>query len=155
MLLYSSFGLLFAATALGSSHVKRSALTDCLSSAKVPQALPGTSGFTQGIKPFNMRLQYTPAALAQPTTVQEVQAAVSCAASLGIKVSPKSGGHSYASHGLGGEDGHLCIDMRKFTAVSIDSAGIASIGPGGRLGNVATALYNQGKKAISHGTCPG
>src|SRR4051794_36346075 len=110
MLFYTSFGLLFAATAFGSQHAKRSALTDCLSKANVPQSLPGTSGFTFGIKPFNLRLAFTPAALAQPTTVQEVQAAVSCAASLGIKTSAKSGGHSYASHGLGGEDGHLCID---------------------------------------------
>jgi hypothetical protein len=32
---------------------------------------------------------------------------------------------------------------------------IAKIGTGQRLGNVATALFNQGGRAIPHGTCPG
>jgi len=32
---------------------------------------------------------------------------------------------------------------------------VADVQPGARLGNVALALWNQGRKAISHGTCPG
>jgi len=52
-----------------------------------------------------------------PSTVAQVQAAVSCAALLGVAVSPKSRGHSYASHDLGGEDGHLMIDLKLSTIV--------------------------------------
>ena len=71
-------------------------------------------------------------------------------------VTAKSGGHSYGTHGLGGEDGHLIVDMKNFNTVTVDQASsTAVIGTAGRLGNVATALYNQGKQAISHGTCPG
>ncbi len=36
--------------------------------------------------PFNTRLQYTPVAIVVPSTVAHVQAAVSCAAKLNIKV---------------------------------------------------------------------
>lgn len=131
-------------------------ITDCLTAASVPQNLPGTANFTQSIKPFNQRLPFTPVAVAVPRTVAQVQAAVSCGAKLNITISPKSGGHSYASHGLGGEDGHLMVDLKYFNTVSLDnSTGIATIGPGARLGNVAQSLYSQGKAAFSHGTCPG
>jgi hypothetical protein len=48
------------------------------------------------------------------------------------------------------------VDMKLFNSVALDNTtGIADIQPGARLGNVATALWNQGKRAISHGTCPG
>src|SRR6186713_3178866 len=70
----------------------------CLHSAKVPQALPDTADFTKGIIPYNLRLPFTPTALAIPSTVAQVQAAVSCAVKNDVTVSPRSGGHSYASH---------------------------------------------------------
>ena len=135
--------------------VTRSEITSCLDSAAVPQYLSSTSNFTDAVKPYNLRLAFTPVAVAAPRTVAQVQAAVACGAKLGIQVSPKSGGHSYASHGIGGENGHLMVDLKYWNDVSLDTkTGIATIGPGSRLGNVAQALYAQGKAAISHGTCP-
>ncbi|KUJ24620.1 FAD-binding domain-containing protein [Mollisia scopiformis] len=135
---------------------RRTAVGDCLTSASVPQVLPGSPAYNLTIKPFNLRIPFTPAAVVQPTTVAQVQAAVSCGAKLNIPVSPKGGGHSYASHGLGGEDGHLVVDMKYFTSVEVDSTTqIASIGTGARLGNIAQSLYSQGQRAFSHGTCPG
>ncbi len=51
---------------------------------------------------------------------------------------PKSGAHISASHGLGGEDGYLMIDMKMFEAVSVDALSrISSVGGGGRSGNTA------------------
>jgi FAD/FMN-containing dehydrogenase len=135
---------------------RRAAIGDCLTTASVPQVSPGSSAYNLAIKPFNLRIPYTPAAVVQPTTVAQVQAAVSCGAKLGIPVSPKGGGHSYASHGLGGEDGHLMVDMKYFTSVKVNSTTqIAAIGTGSRLGNIAQSLYSQGQRAFSHGTCPG
>lgn len=32
---------------------------------------------------------------------------------------------------------------------------IANVGAGVRIGNMALALYKQGKRALPHGTCPG
>ena len=134
----------------------RATVNECLDSANVPQLTPGSANFTQATKPFNLRLPYTPTAVATPSNVTHVQAAVSCGARAGVMVSAKSGGHSYASHGIGGENGHLMIDLKYFNTVSLDNdTNVATIGPGARLGNVATALYNQGERAFSHGTCPG
>ncbi|RDL41053.1 FAD-binding protein [Venustampulla echinocandica] len=108
------------------------------------------------IKPFNLRLPFTPVAVAVPSTVAQVQAAVACGAHAKVLITANSGGHSYASHGLRGEDGHLMIDMRLFNDVTVESSsGIAVVGVGGRLGNIAQSLFNNGERAVSHGTCPG
>ncbi|KAF2745075.1 Glucooligosaccharide oxidase [Sporormia fimetaria CBS 119925] len=135
---------------------RRAAVDACLAELNVPIYASNTTTYAQAVKPFNIRVSFTPAAYAVPATVEDVQNAVSCGAKNAIRVSAKSGGHSYASHGLGGENGHLVLDMRNFNTVSVDQAAqTAVIGTGNRLGNVATALYKQGKQAISHGTCPG
>jgi hypothetical protein len=48
------------------------------------------------------------------------------------------------------------IELDKMAGVSLNrETGIATIGPGARLGDVGTGIYNQGKRAFSHGTCPG
>ncbi|KAH7336607.1 glucooligosaccharide oxidase [Rhexocercosporidium sp. MPI-PUGE-AT-0058] len=150
--------LLSLLTATGvQAHVQRRAtVVDCLSTAGVPRSVAGSANFTQAIKPFNLRLPFTPVAVATPSTVAQVQAAVACGAQYKLAVTAKGGGHSYASHGIGGENGHLVVDMKLFTSVSVDSTTqIASIGTGSRLGNVAIALFNQGQRMFSHGTCPG
>jgi len=132
------------------------ALADCLTSAAVPQLKSTDAKYALAIKPFNLRLPFTPIAVAQPTTLAQVQAAVACGVAQNVTVTPKSGGHSYASHGLGGENGHLMVDMKYWTNVTVDkTTNIATIGVGSRLGNVAQSLYNQGQRALSHGTCPG
>ncbi|KAF2009754.1 Glucooligosaccharide oxidase [Aaosphaeria arxii CBS 175.79] len=155
-LVFASIGLVLFSGASANPLDKRAAVDDCLSRLKVPVFTPGSGDYTQALKPFNLRVTFKPAAYAVPTTVQHVQDAVSCGAQNNVVVTAKSGGHSYGSHGLGGEDGHLIVDMKNFNTVTVDQgSSTAVIGTGGRLGNVATALYNQGKQAISHGTCPG
>ncbi len=148
--------LLLASATSATILDRRSALTDCLIAAKVPTLSTGSSDYNLAIKPFNLRLPFTPAAVTQPTTLQQVQDAVACGAKNGIPISPKGGGHSYASHGLGGENGHLMIDMKFWTSISVEQGtGIATIGTGSRLGNIAVSLNNQGGRAFSHVTCPG
>ena len=72
-----------------------------------------------------------------------------------ITVTARAGGHSYAAYGLGGEDGHLVVDLRNFNNISVDVVtGIATIGAGCRLGDIAIALFNQAGRALPHGTCP-
>jgi FAD/FMN-containing dehydrogenase len=48
------------------------------------------------------------------------------------------------------------IDLRNFntTVLSTDGSNIAAVGGGVRLGPMATAVYEQGNRAISHGICP-
>lgn len=114
------------------------------------------AGYGALISPYNLRLPYTPAVVVIPTTNKHVQDAVVCAGQAKIKVQAKSGGHSYASFGLGGKDGSMVIDLQSFQTVSLDkTSGIATVGGGVRLGNLADGIYNQGGAALAHGTCPG
>lgn len=153
----SSVALALVAQVSLSSAVptKRDAITSCLTAAKVPIDAKGSQAWTQDGTAYNLRLQYTPVAIAVPTSVAQISAAVACGEKHGIAVSAKSGGHSYTSLGFGGEDGHLVIELDRMYNVKLAADGTAKIQPGARLGHVATELYNQGKRAISHGTCPG
>lgn len=73
-----------------------------------------------------------------------------------VKVAARRGGHSYSANGLGGADGSLVIDVKIFKSIEVDQAtGVAAIGAGIRLGDVAVGLYERGKRAIPHGICPG
>lgn len=135
----------------GSSDVQ-----GCLNTGKVPYRVQSSYDFSQYASPYNTRLPFTPAVIALPTTPEHVSSALTCAGQAGLKVQAKSGGHSYASYGLGGQDGSMVIDMESFQNITVDPATqIASIGTGVRLGNVAVGIYNQGKRALPHGTCPG
>lgn len=145
----------FTTLTSASWQAKLSTIHSCLDNEGVPQLDPDSDLFSSAIEPFNLRLEFTPAALALPTAVFQVQAAISCAVDNNVTVSAKCGGHSYASHGLGGEDGHLVIDMQNFNTTSVDlDSGIATVGSGLRTGDIAVALYDHGQRAISHGTCP-
>lgn len=151
--------LLFCLAAVvsdASRFQKRAAIDDCLSKASVPVDKAGSATWTADIKPFNSRLPFTPAAVAVPTTIPQIQAAVNCGRTSGLKVSAKSGGHSYASSGLGGENGHLVIQLDRMFNVTLNKAtNVATVQPGARLGHIANELFKQGNRAISAGTCPG
>ncbi|OBR14573.1 Chitooligosaccharide oxidase [Colletotrichum higginsianum IMI 349063] len=133
--------------ALAKSASTLDSLTYCLSAASVAVApsLPIA---------YNIRLPYTPLAVAVPTTTAQISSAVKCGAQNGVSVSAKSGGHSYTSSSFGGEDGHLVINLDRMYAVKVATDGTAKVQAGARLGHVATELYKQGKRALSHGTCP-
>lgn len=50
----------------------------------------------------------------------------------------------------------MVIDLEGFQTVSLDTTTfIAKAGGGVRLGNLAVGIYNAGKRALPHGTCPG
>lgn len=155
-----TFALSATTAVLAAAHphakTKRAAIDECLEAAGVPVDTPDSEDWELDVNPFNQRLAYLPAAIAVPTTLEHIQAAVLCAAEVGLKVNPKSGGHSYASFGLGGEDGHLVVQLDRMNNVTLDTeTQIATVQPGARLGHVATLIYEQGKRAFSHGTCPG
>lgn len=114
------------------------------------------SDYAALVEPYNLRLPYKPAVVVLPTTNQHVQDAVVCGGQAGLKIQAKSGGHSYASFSSGGKDGAMMISLQSFQNVQLDkSSGVAQVGGGLRLGNLADAIYTQGQAALSHGTCPG
>lgn len=66
----------------------------------------------------------------------------------------RSGGHSYAAYGLGGQDGALVVDLSNLTSVSVDtSSGVAAVQTGSKLGDMAQAIWTQGQRTLPHGTC--
>lgn len=157
-MLFDFVGLLALSAVLAdaASLHRRAAVDDCLKKASVPVDDKGTSTWSADIKPFNPRLTYTPVAVAVPTTIAQIKASVDCGRTAGVKVTAKSGGHSYASLGVGGEDGHLMIELDRMYNVTLDTkTNVATVQPGARLGHIANELYKQGKRAISAGTCPG
>jgi len=131
-------------------------LITCLDNAGVPLISSSSADYQDTVKPFNLRVPFFPTAVAVPETTAHVSSSLICAQKFKVKVSARSGGHSYAGYGLGGADGSLMIDMKKFKGLKVDPAtNIATIGAGNRLGDVASGLFAQGKRALPHGLCPG
>jgi hypothetical protein len=95
-------------------------LINCLNDHHVPYLTPDSPDWAAYEIPFNIRLNYTPTAIAVPKTEYGVSASVKCAAAAGIKVQAKGGGHSYASYSSGGQNGSLVIEMQNFDAVTMD-----------------------------------
>lgn len=107
------------------------------------------------VKPYNLDIPLTPAAITYPKTTDEIAAVVKCAVHNSLKVQPRSGGHSYANYGIGGQDSTIVVDMKSFQQFSMDeSTWQATIGSGTLLGDVTKRLHDNGKRAIAHGTCP-
>ncbi|KAF2711128.1 Glucooligosaccharide oxidase [Pleomassaria siparia CBS 279.74] len=132
-----------------------SPLVTCLNKANVTISTPGGANYSELAEPFNLRLQYSPVVIVLPRTTKHVSDAVVCAAECNVKVQAKSGGHSYASFSSGGKNGSMVIDLQPLQDVEVDANGIAKVGGGVRLGNLADKIYKQAKRAVSHGTCPG
>lgn len=135
---------------------RRSAFTDCLSNGGPSGSVvtPSSSNYGSARAAFNQRLSYQPAAIVYPSSPQDVQKYVNCAASSGIAIVGRSGGHSYAAYGVGGQDGALVIDLKNMKSFSIDGSGVAKIQTGNKLGDVAQKLWDNGQRALPHGTCP-
>lgn len=105
---------------------------------------------------YNLDIPVEPIAVTRPNTAEDVSGFVKCAVQHDVKVQAKSGGHSYANYGLGGVNGELVIDLANFQHFSMDTTTWqATIGGGTKLGDVTQRLHNNGKRAMSHGTCPG
>lgn len=131
----------------------RATVVDCLTGKKLTVIKPADTQYASYSSPYNLRLQYKPAAIVVASTNQHVSDAVLCAAQYNLKVQPRSGGHSYGSYGTGGKDGAVVIDLQKFQTVSLDkNTNIATFGAGLRLGNLELALRSTGR-ALPHGTC--
>lgn len=130
-------------------------LQDCLAAKNVPVFFASSSGFSQLAQPYNLRLPYTPAVIVVPTTTQHITDAVLCASENDVKVQARSGGHSYASYSSGGKSGSMVIDLESFQTIAVDATGIAHIGGGVRLGDMAMEIFDRSQRALPHGTCPG
>lgn len=121
----------------------------------VPFLAPMSPTWATNSAAYNHRVPVTPALIVYAKTHRHVQNAVNCGLAAGLKVSARGGGHSYTSLGLGGENNHLVVDLTHINSISVDTnTHIATIGAGARVGDVARELFDNGGRAISHGSCP-
>ncbi|KAG9127660.1 hypothetical protein FRC07_011246 [Ceratobasidium sp. 392] len=135
---------------------RRDTFTSCLTSSSSGGTIvsPSSSNYGSGRAAFNQRLSFKPAAIAYPKSAADVQKYVKCAASSKIAVVGRSGGHSYAAYGVGGQDGALVIDLKNMKSLTVDGSGVAKVQTGNLLGDVAQKLWDNGQRALPHGTCP-
>lgn len=49
----------------------------------------------------------------------------------------------------------MVINLEGFQKISVGANGVAQVGGGVRLGNMALGIFNQSQRALPHGTCPG
>ncbi|TFK19275.1 FAD-binding domain-containing protein [Coprinopsis marcescibilis] len=128
-------------------------LEDALGGKGFDVAFPGDPLFVSSTEAFNRRYSVKPAAVAFPSTSQQVGQIVRAGYEFDYKVVARSGGHSYAAHGLGTEDGAILIDLSRFKHLKVDTdTNTAVIGAGNRLGEIVLGLSQHGR-ALPHGTC--
>lgn len=130
-------------------------VVECLTSYDVPFQTSTSSNWSSLILPYNLRLSWEPSIVTLPYTPSHVSDSVKCAAAAGLKVQAKSGGHSYASFSTGGRNGSVIVNLQNFHSIEVDNDGIATVGGGVRLGNLARGVYAKGERALPHGVCPG
>jgi FAD/FMN-containing dehydrogenase len=82
---------------------------------------------------------------------EEVAQVVGCASQSNFSISARSGGHSYGAYGLAGD---VVLDLSKLKKFEVATDGTAVIQTGNLLGDVATGLWEHGKRALPHGSCP-
>lgn len=124
-----------------------------LHSSSVPALFPESPEFDRYAQSYNRVFSYKPTAICVPNTDTDISNAIRCAHDHGLKVQPKSGGHSYGAFSSGGQDGSIIVHLKNFDSVELDtSTNIAVVGAGVRLGRLSSELFRQGKRALPHGT---
>jgi len=116
--------------------------------------LPSSGDYATAKSLFNTRFSNsTPTAVVIVQSITDVQKAVAFAATNGIKIAPRSGGHSYV--GASAADGTMVIDLRQLPGgITYDAtSALLTISPAADLDSVQTALATNGR-SIPSGSCP-
>lgn len=116
-------------------------------------ALPGSSTYRSRSQLFDPRWDFRrPAAVARVLRTRDVATCVEFARDHGLKVTGRSGGHSYT--GASATTGSLVIDTRSLRTVSLTPGGTqATVAAGASLYTVYSTLSAR-SRSIPGGTCP-
>lgn len=105
--------------------------------------LPGDPGYDEVRAVWNGRFDPSPPVIVRCEGPTDVAVALSVARKIGMPLSVKGGGHSYAGHSMA--DGALAIDLSTMNAVRVDrEARIAIVGPGATWGDFDGAAQEHG-----------
>ena len=91
-----------------------------------------------------------PQAIAYCESLADVQKTVRWARRHGVRIVPRSGGHSYGGYST---TSGVIVDVSRLHAISVTAGGRAAVGAGAHLLDVYTALAARGRM-IPGGTCP-
>jgi FAD/FMN-containing dehydrogenase len=91
-----------------------------------------------------------PQAIAYCESLADVQKTVRWARKHGVRIVPRSGGHSYGGYST---TSGVIVDVSRLHAISVTTSGRAAVGAGAQLLDVYTALAARGRM-IPGGTCP-
>ncbi|KZS95311.1 glucooligosaccharide oxidase [Sistotremastrum niveocremeum HHB9708] len=149
-----SFVLAISAVWAAPNTGNPNALWSCLSGKGWNLETVSNANYAKDSTAFNERLSFKPVAIVSPPDLNGVAGAVNCARTNNFKVSALSGGHSYAAFGLGGQDNQVVINLKNLKNITLNSDGTVVSGTGNRLGDLAQAIWDQGQRALPHGTCP-
>ena len=116
--------------------------------------LPGSARYDELRTPWNVAVDQRPAAVAAPTTPEEVSAVVRAAAELDLRIAPQSSGHGAAMSTVAGLNDALLLRTTALTGVTIDpERRTARIGSGAIWDDVVNAAAEHGLAAL-HGSSP-
>ena len=114
--------------------------------------LPGDDGWDEAREAWNAAVDQTPAAVARPTTVDEVVEAIAWARAYGMRVAPQSTGHNAAP--VGDLSDTMLLKTAALDEVAIDlERGVARAGGGVVWERVVDAAAPHGM-AVLHGSSP-
>lgn len=119
---------------------------------------PGSAGYPRAKLTENpIYDDSAPLAVLSAASAKDVSAAVRFAATHGVPLALRSGGHSYTGWSAGGGDGtgeppSLVIDSRRMSAVTLNDDASVTVGAGASLAQVYAALGGAGR-ALAAGSC--
>jgi FAD/FMN-containing dehydrogenase len=129
------------------------ALRELARRVRGPVLRPGAAGYPRAARVYNARFDGArPDAVVVARDSRDVQAVLRWADRHDVRVTARSGGHSYAGYST--LDAGVVVDLRRLRAISVDRGGRrASIGAGAQMIEVVDALARHGG-AVPGGSCP-
>lgn len=113
--------------------------------------LPSSSGYRETAAIHTANQQIDPPLLVRPRTSTEISRVLGWCRDRHVFPRVRSGGHSYAGYSTGDT---LVIDLRDMKDLVTDAGGIAAVGSGASLGEVARRLHCDADRRLPAGTCP-
>jgi FAD/FMN-containing dehydrogenase len=112
-----------------------------------PVLRTGDAGWADAVLVWNGMVAKAPALVLQPTSADDVSAAVGFARDHGLMLSVKGGGHNMAGTSIAKRG--LTLDMSRMRAVTVDAdARLAQVGPGCLLRDVDRATQPHGLATV-------
>jgi FAD/FMN-containing dehydrogenase len=132
---------------------RRPPLSDLARATRGPLITPGSRGYQSARQVINTRYSGArPLAVLMASSVSDVRAAVRWCARNDVRITARSGGHSYAGYST--INGGLVVDITRLDGLRVAPGGrTVQVGAGSRLLEVYSGLAQRGL-TVPAGSCP-